>query len=91
MIRYPLEALRDAMGAPSLNAMGQQLGVAGTTLHDYRDRGLTSKVADRLAIRAGLHPALVWDTWIDDSLTVVDHQFLEAGWRQAWLWNEAVA
>lgn len=86
--RYPLEALAARMGC-SVHRMGERLQVAGSTLQEYRQRGLTPRIADRLAIRAGYHPALIWPTWIDDALTVVDRQFLAQGWRQAWLWNEA--
>ena len=91
MTRYPLQVLVDAMGCSSLHAAGEQLRVSGSTLQNYRDSGLTARVADRLAIAAGLHPALVWESWVDDGLTVVDRMFVETGWRQAWLFDEESA
>lgn len=91
MTRYPLEPLMEAMRCPSVHALGQQLNIAGSTLQLYRDSGLTARVADRLAIAAGLHPAMVWPSWIDDGLSVVDRLFIEGGWRQAWLWDEEQA
>lgn len=87
--RYPLDTLREAMGSPSWNGLGRALGISGATLYEYRERGLTALVADRLAIKAGLHPAMVWPSWVDDGLTVVDRQFIETGWRTAWLYREA--
>ena len=41
-----------------------QLGVRRDDIPRYRRHGLTPRMADRLAIRAGLHPLLVWgDAW----------------------------
>jgi len=60
--RYPLQPLADAMGL-SLAAACRALGVSGSTMQDYRHRGLTERVADRLAVRAGFHPAEVWPDW----------------------------
>lgn len=40
------------------------LGVRRDDIPRYRKRGLTPRMADRLAIRAGLHPLLLWgDAW----------------------------
>lgn len=65
--RYALEPLADAM-AMSLDAACKQLGVSGSTQQEYRQRGVTVRVADRLACQAGFHPALIWPTWHDDAL-----------------------
>lgn len=91
MKRYPFQPLMERIGARSLNDAGVRLGVSGTTLYKYRGEGLSAGVADRLAVGAGLHPAMVWPEWVDDGLSVVDRLFLESGWRQAWLWREAGA
>lgn len=67
MTRYPLEPLAQAMGL-SLHAACAQLGISGTTQKEYRARGVTVRVADRLAVKAGYHPAEIWPTWIDDAI-----------------------
>jgi len=41
-----------------------RLGIAGTTHKQYCERGLTEEQADRLALRAGYHPAEVWREWL---------------------------
>ena len=87
MGRYPLEPLADAMGI-TVHKACTRLRVTGATYQEYRDRGLTPMVADRLAIKAGFHPGLIWPQWVTDALTVVDEMFLAGGWRQAWLWQE---
>lgn len=86
--RYPLDPLLDALGLRSLNQAAARIGVSGATLYEYRDRGLTAHVADRLAVKAGLHPAMVWPSWVEDGLTVLDRVWLTEGWRTAWLWRE---
>lgn len=45
--------------------LAQVLGVSGSTLTKYRSNGLTAKQADRLAVRAGLHPGNIWSDWVD--------------------------
>ena len=84
---YDFDALAARMGL-SANAAGERLGVRGTTLQEYRARGLTEQVADRLATAAGLHPAQVWSSWVADGLSPLDEVFLASGWRRAWLWAE---
>jgi hypothetical protein len=86
--RYPLQPLLDALGGATINAASKRIGIQ---LWEYAERGLTEPVADRCAIRARLHPAMVWPTWLDNGLTILDRLYLEQGWRQAWLWNERAA
>lgn len=62
---YGLQSLADAVGV-SLSSLGRMLGLSGSTWKQYRDEGVTERVADRLACKAGLHPAMVWPTWVDD-------------------------
>lgn len=64
MTRYPLQPLADLVGCP-LAELGRRLGVSGSTWRNYRDRGVSFDVADRLATRAGFHPANVWPEWTD--------------------------
>ncbi len=87
---YPFEALAGRLGL-SAHKTGELLQISGSTMQDYRARGLTEQVADRLAVRAGLHPACVWTDWVDNGLTPLDEVFLRSGWRQAWLWAEDAA
>ncbi len=86
--RYPLQPLLAALGCQTINQARHRHGLQ---LWEYAERGLTEDHADRLAIRLGLHPAMVWPTWIDNGLTTLDRLYLEQGWRTAWLWNERAA
>ena len=62
--RYPLAALVAASGLTE-SALARRVGLSGSTLKAARERGLVERAADRYAVRAGLHPAQVWDDWID--------------------------
>lgn len=64
--RYPWAPLAAAMGMASSSA-AHLLGVGGSTWTDYRERGLTPRVADRLAVKAGFHPSEVWPSWAQDA------------------------
>lgn len=65
--RYPLDPLYKAMGL-SPHQAGIALGLSGSTQQDYRRRGVTERVADRLAIRAGLSPYEIWPEMVDDQI-----------------------
>lgn len=58
-MRYSLQPLADAMGE-SMASLGRLLGVSGSTWQEYRDQGVTERVADRLAVKAGLPTLAVW-------------------------------
>lgn len=58
-VRYPLAPLAAAMGC-STNTLGERLGVRGSDLQRYTDHGVLHRTADRLAIKAGFHPYLIW-------------------------------
>lgn len=62
--RYPLEPLASAMGE-TVAAACRLLGVSGSVQQEYRRRGVTERVADRLAVRAGLHAYEVWPEMVD--------------------------
>lgn len=67
MKRYPLGPLAALMGV-SLHACAKSLGVSGSTFQKYRDEGMLERSAERLAVRAGWHPAEVWGDWLDDQI-----------------------
>lgn len=62
---YDLNPLADMLGL-SLSALASRFGLSGSTWKRYRDEGVSELVADRLACKAGLHPATVWPEWVDD-------------------------
>lgn len=66
MIRYPFSDLARAMHLTE-PAAARELGLSGSTEQQYRRDGLSEKVADRLAVRAGLHPMNVWPAWLEDA------------------------
>ena len=69
--RYPLEPLAGLMGTTLADAC-RHLGVSGSVQKEYRERGVTAKVADRLAAKAGFHPAVVWPEWLDDQIAAAE-------------------
>lgn len=66
--RWPYEPLDQALGG-TLAGQATLLGVHDSQLSRWREDGLTDRMADRCALRAGLHPRNVWgDAW-DDVVT----------------------
>ena len=63
--RWPWAPLAEALGGGSLAAQAARLGVHDAQVHRWRRDGLTDAMADRCAVRAGLHPAMVWPDWND--------------------------
>lgn len=80
--RWPLAPLLAAVNVPDFPRL---VGVSGAVIEAAHIVGLSDTQADRWAVRAGLHPAMVWPDWIDAGLTERDRRFLETGWRRAWL------
>lgn len=64
--RYPAEQLAALMRAPSTAVALHRLAVSGPDTATYIERGLSWIVADRLAVAAGFHPALVWPEWLEE-------------------------
>lgn len=62
--RYSFAALADAMRLTEPEA-ARVLGLSGSTAQGYRRDGLSEKVADRLAVRAGFHAWSVWPEMVD--------------------------
>ena len=99
---WPLAPLLAAIPKPEAGAMGRplvdgrssyasRLGADRVQLARYETFGIPEPVADRWATRLGLHPVQVWGwEWVDAGLSVVDRQYFDGGWRQAWEHNEAL-
>ncbi len=71
MKRYPLGPLLDLMGM-SQNQACAALGLSGSTQQEYRRDGVTERVADRLAVKAGFLPYEVWPEIADDAIASVE-------------------
>ena len=67
MSSYPFADLAAAMRLTEHQATAV-LGLSGSTAQDYRHNGMSWRVADRLAVKAGFHPGQVWPEWIDDAI-----------------------
>lgn len=65
--RYPLEPLFVLMRMSPNKAL-ESLGVGGTMQRRYRAEGVTERVADRLAVKAGYLPHEVWPELTDDNI-----------------------
>lgn len=63
MTRFPLAPLLVAANRPTHATVAEVMGVKTTTVHQWVQRGLSTHMADRLAVAFGLHPAEVWDGW----------------------------
>ena len=50
-------------GGPWASRAAIRFGVHRRIVYRWRDEGLTTDAADRAAIAAGLHPAMVWVGW----------------------------
>lgn len=99
---WPVAPLLAAMSQPEPPADGSplksgivgksaRLGVNAIQVHRYELSGIPEPVADRWATRLGLHPVQVWGwAWVDAGLSVVDRQYFDGGWRQAWEHSEAL-
>jgi hypothetical protein len=91
-VRYPLQPLADALGlALDTPGLARRLNLSGTTWKEYRDLGVSERVADRLACKAGLHPYTVWPEMADAHLAELetpcadptcDQTFQKVEWRQ---------
>lgn len=66
-VLYPFVRLAEAMGATEA-AASRALGLSGSTMQHYRTHGVSEKVADRLAVKAGLHPFEVWPEMVEIEL-----------------------
>lgn len=86
--RWDLAPLLEA-ARTTRTGLCRKTGASGGSVYEAAKNGLSDRMADRWAIACGLHPAMVWDGWIDAGLTPRDRQLVEHGWRPAWLWNEA--
>jgi len=69
--RYSLEPIAALLEVP-LSSLGRRLNLSGSTWKEYRDRGVSEKVADRLAVKVGVHPHTLWPEMLDHALADVD-------------------
>lgn len=65
--RYPLDPLFAAMRMTPASAC-RSLNVSGSTMQEYRGRGVTELVADRLATRAGFPTYSVWPEMLEHAI-----------------------
>lgn len=71
--RYPIEPLARAMRVP-VEQVATALGISGTTWRIIREHGARDHTADRMAIRAGFHPFLIWPDMLDNRLAYDQRQ-----------------
>lgn len=64
VVRYPFASLAAAMCTTEARA-ARELGLSGSTEQQYRRDGVSARVADRLAVKAGVHPYEVWPEMVD--------------------------
>lgn len=76
--RYSLEPLFEVMGMTP-HAACTALGLSGTTEMLYRRDGVTEKVADRLAVKAGVHPYTLWPEMAEHALVEIKKACAECG------------
>lgn len=73
-VTYPFAPLEAMLADPlaehndgPVKIVARQLHIGTQQIYRYRRTGMTTELADRLAIAAGLHPSVVWDTWFIDA------------------------
>lgn len=73
-VTYPIAPLEQLLGDPlaehndgPVKMVARRLGIGTQRIYRYRRSGMSTELADRLAISAGLHPSLVWPTWFIDA------------------------
>lgn len=71
---YPFAALLEHMAVSPRQAQ-VILSSSGEAMKRYTERGLTAEQADRLACRAGFHPAEVWPSWWEDAERAAYQEF----------------
>lgn len=67
MRRYALSELLAATGLTE-SGLTRRAGISGSTLKLARERGFTADAADRYSTRCGLHPSVVWPSWLEDQI-----------------------
>ncbi len=65
---YPFEPLERLLGVRDHQEEASRLGVTRRQLYRFLDEGLTERFADHLAVRLGLHPALIWPEWFGEDV-----------------------
>lgn len=73
MTRYPLSRLLALMGG-NLSEKYRTLRISGSTVQDYRRNGVSARVADSLAVRAGFDPYVVWPELLDDAIAAEERE-----------------
>lgn len=58
-----------------LALLAERLNIPHKTAQRHLQHGLSDLLADRLATRAGLHPAMVWPDWWDHAAGEDDHWY----------------
>jgi hypothetical protein len=76
--RYSLDPLFEAMRMTP-HAACLWLGCSGSTELEYRSRGVTDRVADRLAVKAGFHPFEIWPELADHRHVEIQKACAECG------------
>lgn len=70
MRRYPVEPLVEFSRLP-LDQFRRRVSCSGSTWVDVRERGLTIDVADRWAVKLGIHAVNIWPEMLDDLIEAV--------------------
>lgn len=65
--RYPLQPLLDMAGLNASHSV-KALGLGGPEYRKYRSEGMAREVAERKALRVGLHPYEVWPDMVEHDL-----------------------
>lgn len=68
--RWPLGPLREVAPTIATAELARMAGVSRRTAARWAETGLADVHADRVAVRLGLHPALVWPGWLDEGADV---------------------
>lgn len=65
--RYPTGPLRGLLGVSTTTELARTCGVVRRQMQRYGVYGLPESVADRIAVRLGMHPAEIWPEWFEEA------------------------
>ena len=59
----PIEPLERFVGGETQRQIAANAGINHRSLHLWRKNGISMIMADRVAIRLGVHPGCIWPQW----------------------------
>lgn len=72
--KYALTPLVEALTLAPGASVARVLNVSGQRLASFAEYGIEERTAERLAVRAGFHPSVIWTEWFDDAIAELERE-----------------